>query len=116
MGARIRSLKLSEAEFTRQVIGLAQSLGWLIAHFRAARTATGWATPVQGDGKGFPDLLGVHLLKRRAFAAELKVGRNKATPEQKRWLQAFEAAGIPAYTWRPDEFETEIRAVLEGRS
>jgi hypothetical protein len=46
---------LSEAAFTDAVIELARLGGWRVAHFRPARTASGWRTPVQGDGAGFPD-------------------------------------------------------------
>jgi hypothetical protein len=39
------------------VIDLPHLLGWRAAHFRPARTATGWRTPVAADGAGFPDLV-----------------------------------------------------------
>jgi hypothetical protein len=52
----------SEASFLEQIIDLAHLFGWRVAHFRAARTFSGWRTPVQGDGKGFPDLV---LCRRR---------------------------------------------------
>ena len=107
----IRAKKLSEAEFTRMVLALARLRGWRSAHFRPARTSTGWRTAVSGDGVGFPDLL---LVKGTVLiVAELKVGRNKLTPEQAVWIAAFEAAGVPAYCWRPCDW-ADIEAVLEG--
>ena len=54
---------ISEQDWTRQVIAGAQRLGWRVAHFHTARAAItprnpwGWATPVAGDGAGFPDLV-----------------------------------------------------------
>ena len=71
---------------------------------------------MQGDGKGFPDLV---LLRGGAIvAAELKVGRGKPTPEQASWLAAFAAAGAAAFLRRPDDWP-EIERVLsrnEGRA
>ena len=106
--------KITEAEFMRQVIRLAQLLGWKVAHFRPARTNKGWRTPVQGDGAGFPDLIlgrgPGHAI--RLIAAELKVGNNKPTPQQYAWLGHFEAQGVPSYVWTPDCWG-DIRAILE---
>jgi hypothetical protein len=104
---------VSEAEFTSQVIQYAALFGWASAHFRPGMTQSGrWVTAVQGDGKGFPDLL---LVKpKRLVVAELKVGRNRVTGEQRAWLRRFELAGVPAYTWRPGDWP-EIERVLGGR-
>jgi len=101
-------LAITEAEFTAQVIAFARLHGWRVAHFRAARTAKGWRTPVQGDGKGFPDLI---LVSKCVIVAELKVGSNKPTAEQDAWLWAFTLAGVPAYIWRPSDWD-EIELVL----
>lgn len=103
---------ITEAAFTKQVLDLARVFGWRSAHFRPARTANGgWRTAVSGDGVGWPDL----VLCRGAviLVAELKVGRGKATPEQQAWLAAFRAAGVPAFEWRPEDWEA-IEAVLRG--
>ena len=111
---------LSETEFTRRVIKLARLNGWRVLHIRPGRTirkdpATGevktdWRTPIQGDGKGFPDLL--MLRDDRMVVAELKVGKGKKTPEQVAWLQAFVLAGVQdVFTWFPGEWE-EIEAIL----
>lgn len=98
-----------EAAFQRQVMQLAKLKGWRCAHFRTSLTKAGnWVTAVAGEGKGFPDLI---LVRERVIVAELKAGKNKPTPEQKQWLQAFERAGIPAYTWWPHEWD-EIEQVL----
>ena len=72
-------MKISEADFTRQLIDLAHLTGWRVAHFRPAQTARGWRTPMSGD-IGYPDLT---LAKGgRLIVAELKAEGGSATPEQ----------------------------------
>jgi hypothetical protein len=99
---------MKEAEFTRQVIQLAQLYGWRVAHFRPARTLHGWCTPVAGDGAGFPDLL---LLRETLLAVELKVGRNKPSAKQVEWLESLKRAGIFARVWTPADWN-EIQQTL----
>src|SRR5262245_40829737 len=105
------TLRLSEAAFQRQVIELARLCGWRVAHFRPARTARGWRTPVQGDGKGFPDLL---LVRGDVLAvAELKA--DDAWPpeaDQATWLAAFARVGVQVFIWRPRHWP-EIEAFLQ---
>lgn len=100
----------TEATFTRAVIQMARLFGWRVAHFRPARTKDGgWVTPVQGDGKGFPDLV---LLKQlRMVVAELKVRGNTVTPEQRSWIAAFMHANVSTFVWTPDDWE-QIEKVL----
>lgn len=100
---------MREEAFLAQVIAFAKLHGWRSAHFRPAKTERGWRTAVQGDGKGFPDL--VLIRGDTIIVAELKVGRNQLTVEQRAWLVAFEMAGVPAYTWRPKDW-SEIEQVL----
>lgn len=106
---------MTEREWQAQVVQLARLHGWRCAHFRSVCVArrdgsTRWQTPVEADGEGFPDLLCVKL--GRIIAAELKSDTGRVTAEQRLWLQAFEAAGIPAYTWRPRDIE-EVMEVLK---
>jgi hypothetical protein len=99
----------TEAEFTSQVIGFARLMGWRCVHFRPAMNRRGqWMTAMQGDGVGWPDLV---LVRNRLVTAELKVGRNKLRPEQKRWAEWLERAGVPCYQWRPEDWP-EIEEVL----
>lgn len=102
--------KMSEAEFMRQVIQFAKLHRWRVAHFRPGLTRKGrWLTAVQGDGTGFPDLI---LIRGTCLiAAELKVGANKLTPEQREWLADFQLAGVPAFEWRPTDWP-QIEEVL----
>ena len=49
---------MTEADLQQAVIECARTLGWMVAHFRPALRQSGrWSTPVQADGKGFPDLV-----------------------------------------------------------
>lgn len=103
---------MTESDFLRQVLDLAAAYRWRTAHFRPARTADGWRTPVAGDGEGFPDLI---LVRERVIVAELKVGRNQVTGPQRLWLIAFEAAGVAAYEWRhPDDWPEIERVLRDG--
>lgn len=95
--------RVTEADWTRQVIEAAQRFGWKVAHFRPARTADGnWATAVQGDGAGFPDLI---LVRETTIAAELKSEYGRLSPEQEEWLAYFHNAGVETYIWRPSACE-----------
>lgn len=104
------AIKISEAEFTAQVLSLAKIFRWRSAHFRPAQTARGWRTPVQGDGKGWLDL--TLIRPPRIVVAELKVGRGKLTPEQMEWIEARQGCpGVDVFIWYPADFK-EIAAVL----
>ena len=72
---------ISEAESLRQVTDLAELYSWSCVHFRPARTAHGWRTPVSGPlGAGWPDLI---LVRRERMAgAELKLDGGRPRPEQ----------------------------------
>lgn len=100
-----------EREFLEQIIELAHLLQWRVAHFRPARTATGWRTPCQADAAGWPDLV---LVKgNRLLFRELKTSTGKLTAAQRDWLAALEAAGQDAKVYRPGDWpdiERELRA------
>lgn len=94
--------KISEAAFQAQVIHLAKLCGWRVAHFRPAQNARGdWRTPVAADGKGFPDLV---LIREAVLFVELKVGKNRLTPDQKAWRDALKAAGANWHLWTEDDW------------
>ncbi|MCK9629580.1 MAG: VRR-NUC domain-containing protein [Bacteroidales bacterium] len=102
----------TEGQFQSAVIELAHMFGWRIAHFRAAQTAKGWRTPVQADGKGFPDLV---LARERLILAELKSERGRLSDAQREWIEALERAGAEVYCWRPSQLE-EIADILRRRA
>ena len=102
-----------ENEFLKRVIALARSLGWRTAHFRTSKSQRGrWLTAVQGDGKGFPDL----ILARgpgyaiRLVVAELKVKKNKPTVEQYAWLGVFESIA-PTFVWYPKDWDRIVEVL-----
>jgi hypothetical protein len=106
---------MTETEFLRQVLELATLLGWSGAHFRPALTTRGWRTPVQGPlGAGFPDLVLVHVRRRRVLFVELKSDTGKVSADQAAVLAALEEAGAETRLWRPRDWDA-LQADLEGR-
>ena len=99
----------TEAGFQNAVIELAQLHGWKVAHFRPARTKTGWRTAVSADGKGFPDLV---LVRDRLIWAELKREGEDLSEHQEHWRDWLLAAGEEWYMWMPSDWaaiETVLR-------
>ena len=94
---------MSENELLAAVLDLARVYGWKTYHARPAMTAKGYRTPVQGDGKGFPDLLMVKGDK--VVIAELKAEKGKTTPEQDAWLAAlYYHCDNEPMVWRPEQW------------
>lgn len=102
-----------ESELLDAVVGVAHLYGWRCAHFRPAKTAHGWRTPVQFDAKGWPDL--VLVRGHRMIAAELKSDSGHVTAEQEQWLADFAGAGLEAYVWRPGDLQS-IAEVLATKN
>jgi hypothetical protein len=100
---------LTEAQWQTQVVGLAAIYGWDHNHTRRSiGRGNRWVTATSKIG--FPDLLLWH--PRHGIAAiELKVGRNRPTPEQLAVLRSLEAAGAKVLIAWPDDFEA-VRALL----
>ena len=102
--------ELTEAEFLRQVIDLAEIYHWSYVHFRPAQTARGWRTPVQGPlGKGWPDLILVR--GDRLLAVELKAEKGRITEDQLHVMDILDGAGFETAFWRPSDFGA-IQAAL----
>ena len=91
-------LTIGEADFQAAIIDLALLYHWHVCHFRPARTAKGWRTPIIGH-KGFPDL--ILARKREVIVAELKRQHAKLEPDQQVWLHHL---GTLARTWRPSDW------------
>lgn len=103
----------TEAQFQAAVIEMAHAFGWRVAHFRTVAVhrkdgSVYYATPVQADGEGFPDL---ELVRDRVVHAELKSARGRVSIEQEGWHFALVDAGAEAYIWRPRDLD-EIERVL----
>lgn len=103
---------MTEAQLQTKVITLAMHRGWRVHHGRPARTATGWATAMQGH-VGFPDL----ILARAGhiIAVELKREGEDPTADQLTWLVEL---GFAEYredrtvaVWRPSDWPA-IEATL----
>jgi len=88
---------MSEDDLKAVVIQTAQLYGWMVTHFRVAKTARGWRTPVEGN-RGFPDLVlardGVVLI------VELKSQKGRVGPGQLEWAAAL---GSCYRLWRPSD-------------
>lgn len=96
---------MTEADFQRQVIDLAQLCGWRVAHFRAALRKDGsWRTPVAADGKGWPDLVLCHPRRGLCLFRELKTDTGELSPEQEVWLLTLAKSGCDAAVWRPSDW------------
>jgi len=107
------TLQINEKELQQNILDLAKMFGWRRAHFRPAMTKHGWRTPVQADGKGFPDL--VLVKPPRLVIAEVKRQRTDPNEYQREWLNDF--AGVPCvevYTWKPSDWE-DIVSVLSPK-
>ena len=97
---------MTEDDLLTRVMDLAELRGWLRVHYRPARTAKGYRTPLQGD-KGCPDIIlarkGVVLL------VELKAERRYPTKEQRAWLDAL---GVHARLWRPADWNSIVEELM----
>lgn len=107
---------MSEAEFSKIVIDIAQLNGFRVAHFRAAKVTRGgvekYETPIAADGKGFPDLV-LAKAGRPVIYAELKSESGKVRPEQVEWLELLRLTPSQVFVWRPSQLD-EITRILGG--
>ncbi|MCK9569908.1 VRR-NUC domain-containing protein [Candidatus Pacearchaeota archaeon] len=105
---------MKESEFQQQIIDVAHLHHWLVAHFRGVRIqrkdgSVYFATPVQADGEGFPDL--VMLKPSRMVVAEIKSDKGKLSEAQEEWLNQWELAGAEVYVWRPKDWDKIIEVL-----
>ena len=86
-------MSLTEKDFQRQVIELAELNGFLVYHTHDSRKSA----------KGFPDL--VMARTERVVFAELKTEKGLVSREQWLWL-----AALPnAYVWRPSDWNAIVK-------
>jgi len=93
--------KLTERQFQKQIVDLAQMLGWRVYYVPDSRRSPA----------GFPDIV---LLKRgRLIFAELKTEKGRLRSRQKEWLNDLKTLGqgVKAFCWRPSNWE-EIEETL----
>lgn len=86
-------------ELQANIIELANILGYRVAHFRAARTKHGWATPVGADGRGFPDL--VLIGRGQSLYREIKGDGDRLRAEQVQWGAVLQQNGADWAVWTP---------------
>lgn len=104
------AMDCSEDDFLVAVIDLAHRNRWKAAHFRPGLTKNGkYVTAVQGDGKGWTDLV---LVRERIVYMELKAKKEKLRPEQEEWRDWIKAAGGEWYLFYPRQW-SEIEEVLK---
>lgn len=104
---------MSEAELLRNIIQMAQALGYLVHHQRPAMRQDGqWRSAIQGHA-GFLDL--VFARGERVIFVECKSTKGTLTAGQLVWFNALQAAGQEVYLWRPAQwFNGTIERILKN--
>lgn len=90
---------LTEQQWQRQVITVAQMYAWDVHHHHDSRRSEA----------GWPDL--VLVGHRRALFVELKTLRGRVRPPQRHWLTALTLAGCEVALWRPTDLPHVIAAL-----
>jgi hypothetical protein len=113
LGETGRGSPMTHEQWQAQVVELAHILGWGHLHVRRSiGKGRKWVTAT--NRIGWPDLF--LWSPRHGFAAiELKVGRDKATPEQDAVLAELAVAGAVTLVAYPEDLD-RVKAVLEGRA
>ena len=93
-----------EESFQSWIIQIAKLNGWRYYHTRRSDRSV----------KGFPDLVLIRPNYGDLVYAELKHGKNLASPEQRGWLADLVAAGAEVYLWYPRDMD-DIQKRLERR-
>ena len=96
---------MSEAVLQTKCEQVARELGWLAYHTHDSRRSQA----------GFPDCVFLHPTSGRLVIRELKTMKGTASTDQKKWLAAFELAGVDTGIWRPIDYlnETVINTLKE---
>lgn len=104
---------VTEADWQRTVTDALTVYGWRWCHFRPARTAKGWRTPIEGT-PGWVDLVAVRVKDGvgRLLMLELKSERGQLSDDQAVWLAALRAVpGIEAYVVKPSQWDELVEAL-----
>lgn len=102
-------IKISEKQFQDNVVRRAEYCNYVCYHTYDSRRSN----------PGFPDLVLVRFWPRPQIVfAELKVGKNKLSPQQIIWQDiltqiAAVTPHVEYYVWRPEQWE-EIEQVITG--
>lgn len=105
---------ISEADWMKQVVQLAETLGWKVLHVRRSlgrrNGKRAWQTTTSITG--WPDLL--MFRPGRIVAAELKSETGRPTADQVEVLAGLAAAGVETFVWRPSDLD-RVAAVLSRK-
>lgn len=109
VGGKMR-VRMLEEDLKRAVLDLCKTLGLMTLHIRPARRGVAsedqpqqWETPVEGDGKGYPDLT---IVGGWVMFRELKSDTGRVRADQQRWLDKLEAAGADVGVWTPEDLHS----------
>lgn len=94
-------MRQTEKQWQAEVVRAARLLGWTAYHTHDSRRSE----------PGWPDLA---LVRDRLVMAELKTDTGRISPDQQRWLDLLDRAGIETYVWRPRDID-DVLAVLKRR-
>jgi hypothetical protein len=113
---RALAATVSEDELLAHLVAELRRTGHLLTHFRPARTAKGWRTPMTGD-PGFPDVVALSPPDAAGRClhkvAEVKRLTGRYRPGQEQWLAWYRASGALVVTLRPGQFE-ELAAFVQA--
>ena len=108
--------RMSERSLQDKVVERAKRRGWKVAHAGrgiAAFDKEGKPIFITPMAKGWPDLFMLHP-RHGAMVVELKREEGELEPEQIEWINAFNAAGIPAIVIRPSQLRDGTVNVILG--
>ncbi len=111
------SVQISERDLQNAIVDAAHLYGYDVFHARPALSKNGWRTPVQYDGKGYPDLTIVG--NDRIIFAELKSAKGKLGREQEQWLEGLAKVAsvtdrVRVCVWTPADWPDRVLEVLQG--
>lgn len=81
---------MTEEQLVSAIMDLAALSGWKVVHYRPARSAKGWRTPLAGHA-GAPDIIAVHPV-RGVLMIEAKSDKGRLREEQQEWAWAITEA------------------------
>lgn len=105
---------ITEAEWQRTVVELAELSGYRVMHVRKSRVrddrhATATSIP------GWPDLYLFHPGRGEHFAAELKSQRGRLSADQTTCISELTSSGLTVYVWRPADWDAVQKRLRGGR-
>jgi hypothetical protein len=106
---RLEGEPMTEAEFQKQVLELADTAGYRVNHCYRGKVAKGaWRTNT--TVKGWPDL--TFFRPGDFFFAELKVDDGELSGEQETVIAELRASGVDVYVWSPAVWQQVIERLV----